>query len=233
MSLNAQMQKLAVEGILYFFVLSINSTVEPIRFHCNGTAESVIDGKVVTTGDMTFLGEHYDFVGIDQSGIQLSSGGKVNEVNLTVSNIVNGIQGYMTVLCQRHKDLIGAKLTIYMTTLEQMSNTVNGHTKQIWYINQKTKENAEAVEFSLTSPVDFGGISLPTRIVFSRCTWAMRGEYRGEECGYTGTKFFSTKGAPVSTIDQDQCGGCVSDCRLRFGRYASLPFGGQPTAGYI
>ena len=233
MTLNSELQKLNIDGVLYFFLLEINSNVEPIRFHCNGVEETLVDGKMEQNGQMTFLGDTYDFVGIDQDGVRLSSGAKISEISLTVSNIVGGVRGYITVLCERHKDLIGAKLTIYMTTLAQMNNAVNGYTKQLWYIDQKKNETAESVEFNLSSPVDFGGLTLPTRIVFARCTWAMRGEYRGEECGYTGTKFFSSKGAPVSTIDQDVCGGCVSDCRLRFGRYGTLPFGGQPTAGQV
>lgn len=233
MSLNSQLQKLLVEGVLYFFELEINDNVEPIRFHCNGTTDTIVDGKVLNNPEMTFQGNVYTFVGVDQEGIQLSSGSRTNDIKLTISNIVNGIRGYVTVLCERHRDLVDAKVTIYMTTLEQMNNTVNGYTRQVWYIEQKTNETAELVEFSLNSPVDFGGQTLPTRIVFARCTWAMRGEYRGEECGYTGTKYFNEKGIPVANITEDVCGGCVSDCRLRFGRYSTLPFGGQPTAGYM
>ena len=230
MSIHSQTQKLLLADVLYFFELEINGA-EPLRFHCNGVAETVVDGRVQQTAQMEFLGNTYDFVGIDHDGIQLNSAGKVSDITLIVANSIGGVQGYVTVLCQRYRDLVGAKLNIYMTTVGNMANTVNGYEKQIWYISRKTKETAEAVEFELHSPIDFGGMKLPTRIVFHRCTWAMRGDYRGEECGYTGTKFFSAKGEPVSTIDQDVCGGCLSDCRLRFGRYGTLPFGGQPTAG--
>jgi len=230
MSINSQTQKLLVEGLLYFYELFITDDIV-IRFHCNGPTEQVESDRISLVGPMTFQGHEYEFVGADHEGIQLSSASRVNEINLLVANTIGGVQGYVTVLCQRYKDMVGARLHIYATTLENMNNSINGFSKQVWFIAGKSKETAEAVEFTLSSPIDFGKMKLPTRIVFHRCTWAMRGEYRGEECGYTGTKYFNEKGEPVTTRDQDVCGGCLSDCRLRFGRHGTLPFGGQPTAG--
>ena len=234
MSLNNELQKLTIPGYLYFFDLDLSGygVAEPLRFHCNGAEEQIVNGRIQLNGSMTFLGNSYDFVGIDQDGIQLSSGAKVNTPTLLIANNVGGVADYVSILCRRFKDMVGAKLTIYITTAANLNNAIDGHIKQVWYIEQRTNETAEAVEFELSSPIDFRGIKLPTRVIMNRCTWAMRGDYRGEECGYTGTKFFNEKGEPVSTIDQDRCGGCLSDCRLRFGRYATLPYGGQPAATY-
>ena len=77
---------------------------------------------------------------------------------------------------------------------------------------------------------DLEGVSLPRRqIVQNVCPW----QYRGAECGYTGTAYFNANDETVSSRAQDACGKRLVSCQKRFGVNAELPFGGFPAAGLI
>lgn len=89
---------------------------------------------------------------------------------------------------------------------------------EVWLVEQKTAENAEAVEFTLKSAIDFDDKQLPGRqIIASVCPWLWIGGYRGPYCGYTGSAYFDKRDNPVSDPTLDQCGGRVSSCKARFG----------------
>jgi lambda family phage minor tail protein L len=62
----------------------------------------------------------------------------------------------------------------------------------------------------------------------SRCAWCLQGQYRGADCGYTGTKYFGKFGNPVDNPADDVCSGTVAGCKLRWGEDEQLPFGGFP-----
>ena len=61
---------------------------------------------------------------------------------------------------------------------------------EVWYIDSKSAENDTTVQFKLSSPVDVTGQRLPARQMLSRCAWCLQGQYRGSDCGYTGTNYF-------------------------------------------
>jgi len=61
------------------------------------------------------------------------------------------------------------------------------------------------------------------------CPW----RYRSSECGYTGTAYFNANDQSVTTLEQDVCGKRLSSCKLRFGEFAELPYGGFPASGLI
>ncbi len=57
---------------------------------------------------------------------------------------------------------------------------------EMWFIEQKTLETHQVVEFELSSVFDLMGVQLPYRqIIKNTCPW----KYRGPECGYTGPYF--------------------------------------------
>lgn len=230
-SLRDQFQSLETKTLLYFFHLMIpdgNETFD-LYFHCNGSKvdETAAGNSVDYQPFMDWMGQQYTFVGIDIEGLQLSSGGKVNTPKLSIANEVMMQKGYVTTLCRMFNDLRGAKLKIYMTTGLSYDNNTGQYIEQNWYVEQKTSATYAAVEFELKSPLDFKSQRIPTRLISPYCAWAMRGEYRGEVCGYTGTNYFDEKGNPVASPTQDKCGGRFTDCAKRFGDGARLPFGGQ------
>lgn len=224
-----RIQTLDVGAIYYFFEIDMSSWgLETLYFHCNGvtlTRDSEAD-VFVPNGDMLYNGKVHSFVGIDIDGISLSNDGKVNAPTLRVMNNIGGVDMAVSAMLMLYNNLIGAKLTFRMTTAEAYEAGNLQEQRQYWWIERKTNETHEYVEFELTSPLDFKRQQIPTRLISDLCTWSMRGEYRGESCGYTGTKYFDKKGNPVDSIVLDDCGGTCQDCILRFGQGATLPFGG-------
>lgn len=100
--------------------------------------------------------------------------------------------------------------------------------QDIFYIDRKSVETSEIVEFELAPAMDITGVMLPRRqIIQNICPW----RYRGSECGYTGTNYFDVTDVPVGSAGLDVCGKRLTSCKLRFGQYAELPFGGFPVAG--
>lgn len=64
---------------------------------------------------------------------------------------------------------------------------------EMWFVEQKTLETHEVVEFELSSVFDLMGVQLPYRqIIKNTCPW----KYRGPECGYTGPYFDKTTSKP-------------------------------------
>lgn len=225
-----RVQMLDVGAIYYFFEVDLSNwgILEPLRFHCNGIMQQVDVERdaFVPIGDMYYNDKLYQFIGIDIEGIKISNDGKVNAPTLRVMNRFNDQQGAVSALLMLYDNLVGAKVTFRMTTAEAYESRTLQEETQYWWIERKLTEDINAVSFELTSPLDFKRQRVPTRLITDLCNWAMRGEYRGETCGYTGTKYFDKRGNPVDSITLDECGGTCQDCILRFGRKAELPFGG-------
>jgi lambda family phage minor tail protein L len=99
---------------------------------------------------------------------------------------------------------------------------------EIWYVDRKSSENRDLVQFELASKFDLAGVMLPRRqIIANVCQW----QYRSAECGYTGSNYWNVNDQVVGTLAQDVCGKRLGSCRLRFGSTAELPFGSFPGAG--
>lgn len=228
--MSRKLQSLDLGALYYFFTLDLSmyGVTEPLRFHCNGSEEvlNVEKNRYDLNDVMMYRGDAYSFVGIDVQGIELSSDGKVNSPDLRIINKLNGQLGAITALCRQYNDLIDAKLTIVMCTAESYENSTLEYIEQVWWIDSKGSDDGMLITFPLTSAVDQKKQQVPTRMIMDICAWALRGEYRGEACGYAGDKYFDAKGNPTATIDQDDCGGLCSDCILRFGYGVALPFGG-------
>jgi len=98
---------------------------------------------------------------------------------------------------------------------------------EVYYVDRKSTENRNLVEFELASAFDLAGVRAPKRQCISRCQWV----YRSAECGYTGTNYFDANDNPVVNISEDVCGKKQSSCEARFGENNELPFGGYPGIG--
>jgi lambda family phage minor tail protein L len=58
-----------------------------------------------------------------------------------------------------------------------------------FFIDTKSLETDETVEFALDSPMGLQGKMIPTRQYHSICTWCIRNKYRsGDGCDYAGTR---------------------------------------------
>jgi phage-related protein len=96
---------------------------------------------------------------------------------------------------------------------------------EIYYIDRKSAENREIVEFELASVFDLAGVRAPKRqCIANICQWV----YRSSECGYTGTNYFDANNNAVGSASLDVCGKRLSSCQVRFGTNAELPYGSLP-----
>jgi lambda family phage minor tail protein L len=94
--------------------------------------------------------------------------------------------------------------------------------REVYFVDRKSAENRDVVEFELASAFDMAGVRAPKRQCITRCQWV----YRSAECSYTGTNYFNASDAPVGNANQDVCGKRVDSCKARFGQKAELPHGG-------
>lgn len=205
--------------ILRFHNYNVDYTVEELK----AFQES---GDEIPPKKIIWKGEAYSAWPYELSGIEWDGTGKSPQPQLEVANI----DGSISSICLLLQNLLGAKVTEHTTFQQYLPDGDDPDETmeftQNWYITRKSGENQSSVSFELTSPADFTGQSLPRRQIYSLCHWAMNGAYRGPDCGYTGTKYFTEKGIPTDNPVEDKCGGLCLDCKLRFGEEEPLPFGG-------
>ena len=111
--------------------------------------------------------------------------------------------------------------------------------REIYYVDRKSAENRNLIEFELASAFDLAGVRAPKRQCISRCQWV----YKSTECGYDptvgpgkvvdGVTFtrFNANDVGVTSDADDVCGKRQSSCERRFGENKELPFGGYPGIG--
>ena len=200
-------------------------------------------GKAFDSGDkkawhrnIIWQGQTFEPMALEVSGLEMRSDGKASAPTLSMANNIGGIQNAVSALCLQLGDFAGAKLKVITTLAKYLdaenfssgNATANPSEKreQIWFIEQKTSENAQQVTFELSNPVDFEGLKIPTRQISNYCNW----EYRSEECGYIGSAMFTEKDEPTDNPALDRCNYRTSGCRCRENE---LHFGGFPASSMV
>ena len=200
-------------------------------------------GKVFDVGsdkawhrNIIWQGQTFEPMALEVSGLEMRSDGKASAPTFSMANNIGGIQGAVSAYCLQFGDFAGAKLKV-ITTLAKYLDAENFSTgnptanpsekrERIWFIEQKTSENAQQVTFELSNPVDFEGLKIPTRQISNYCNW----EYRSEECGYIGSAMFTEKDEPTDNPALDRCSYRTSGCRCRENE---LHFGGFPASSMV
>ena len=208
-----------------------------------GDEEQFIGAEILEEGEeqvwkrnIIWQGQTFEPMALEVSGLEMRSDGKASAPTLSMANNVGGIQGAISAYCLQFGDFAGAKLKV-ITTLAKYLDAENFSTgnptanpsekrEQIWFIEQKTSENAQQVTFELSNPVDFEGLKIPTRQISNYCNW----EYRSEECGYIGSAMFTEKDEPTDNPALDRCNYRTSGCRCRENE---LHFGGFPASSMV
>lgn len=249
MSLNSDYQKLEPGNTVRLFEVdgSAFGLDEVLRFHAynlSHTPEEITaaggDDAKLAAKSIWWQGKEYGAWPCQIEGLEMATSGSTAQPTLTLANL----NGSITALCLRFEDMAQAKVTIHDTLAHYLdaNNFPEGNPtadpeqekKQVYYIDRKSLENDEIVEFELASPADLRGLQIPTRQIHSLCTWCSRGWYRtGKGCDYVGTRYFDENGQPVDDPSQDKCGGLLSDCQKRHGENNPVPFGGFPGAALI
>ena len=196
-------------------------------------------GGTLAPRPIWWQGEEYGAWPCEVEGIEANSSGSPSTPTLSVGNI----DGTISAACLLFEDLAQAKVTIRQTLTKYLDgeNFEGGNPDadpsqeavDIWYIDRKSQETSEVVQWELSSPGDVSGQVIPARIITGLCEWCMRGRYRGPECGYTGAARFTEDDEPTDDPALDECGGLVRSCKLRFGENAELPFGGFAGASLL
>lgn len=186
--------------------------------------------------NIIWQGQEYVALPLEAEGFACSSS-EFPRPKIKLANI----QGIFSTLVRSYNDLIGMKVIRRRTMVRYLdavnftdgnptANPLEALEDEIYYVTQKTAENKLYIEFELGSSLDLQGVYLPRRRVIANvCPFA----YRGEECGYAGTKYWNVNGVTVTTLAEDRCGKTVSACKLRFGSNGDLSFGGFPGAALV
>lgn len=219
--------------ILYFHGYNIPHTEAEIL--AAGGDESKLPAKSIW-----WQGTEYKAWPCELEGIESSTSGSDAQPTLRVGNI----NGSISALCLYYDDLAQARVTIRETQKQYLDsrnfseeNSTADPTQEkrhLYFIDTKSLETDELVEFTLSSPMDLQGVLIPTRQYHSLCTWCIRNKYRsGDGCDYAGTRYFDKNNKPVDDPSKDVCNGTLSACKLRFGDNNELPFGGFPGTSLI
>lgn len=225
MGIESEVQKLEPSALVEFYELDatiVNGGI--VRFHAN------------REGQMTWQGLVYDAWPIRAEGFTITS-----EQQPTPKLMVGNVDGSISVLCLQYDDLIGCKVT-RRRTLAKFLDAVNfpegnpdanpeeALPDDVFYVERRSAETREAVEFELSTAYDFQGKQLPRRpIIQNQCPFV----YRGAGCAYTGPAVADALGNPTSDMALDRCGKRLQDCELRQWPDGILNFGGYPAAGLV
>lgn len=180
---------------------------------------------------------------IEAEGFSYSGKGTLPRPTVRVANAEGAITSILAEInvFNPGNDLIGARFT-RIRTLARFLDHANFEggvnpwgtpdpsstmPEEIYYIDRKSMECRELVEFELCARYDLTGIRAPKRQCLKRCGWI----YRGDGCGYAGTDFFDENDNRVFTENEDKCGHRLTSCKTRFGQNAQLPYGGFPGIG--
>ena len=246
MSLITQLQKLDPGAeILLFELDGSDFGADVLRFHGHAiphTAEELAaagaSADQLPAKSIWWQGNEYAAWPMQIDGIEANSDGTVVRPTLTVGNV----NGRITALCLAFDNLLEFQLTMRLTLAQYLDadNFPEGNPEadpgeealEVWYVDQKISENGTTVAWELASPGDVGGETIGRQMT-TLCHWAMTNGYRGPDCGYTGAAMFDDEDNPTDDPALDQCKGCLSSCKLRFGENNELSFGGFPAVSLI
>jgi len=229
----SELQSIAPSSIIELyelqFIQAIQGSTTIYRYHSGTNALS-------TNGDLVWSGQTYQAFPIEAEGFEYSGNGQLPRPKIRVSNIFGTVTALLLAT-----PLEGAKVT-RIRTMARYIDAVNfpGGTnpygtpdptaefpREVYYIDRKSAETRDLVEFELAAAFDLIGVRAPKRQCISNiCQWV----YRSTECSYTGTNYF-TENDVATTIANDVCGKRLSSCKVRFGATAQLPFGSFPGVG--
>ena len=164
-------------------------------------------------GAATWQGNAYANFPIMAEGFERNTSGKLPRPKITVANL----DGAVGALVRDAQDLVGSKVTRKRTFAKYLdgqpaADPTAGFQDESFWIERKSLETAEAIEFELVTALDLDGLKLPRRIIQATvCPWV----FKGAECGYAGADSTCTK--------------TLAACQAKFGT-SPARFGGFPGA---
>lgn len=187
-------------------------------------------------GAVFWQGVEYSPYPVEGSGFDITTD-KPAAPRLKLANV----DRLVTQLCALFDDMVGARVVRRQTLVRYLDavNFADGNPNadpsehlpdEVWYVERKTSETLESVEFELSSPLNLNGMAVPCRpMEANHCQWA----YRGPDCGYTGGPVAKDDDTPTSDPALDKCSKRITGCKLRFGANNPLPIGSFPASSLI
>jgi lambda family phage minor tail protein L len=196
-SVYADVSTLAPNAIIELFELELDATLHgasTVYYWHAGTNENV-------TGDIIYGGNTYVRLPVEATGFDYTSSGSLPRPTLRVANLMGDVTALLLLVnaTTAGNDLGGA-IVRRIRTLKKFLDGEPGadpdarFPTEVWYVDRKSNENRDVVEFELASKLDLAGQMIPRRQVIANvCQW----KYRGAECGYTGPPVASVVGQPI------------------------------------
>lgn len=196
------------------------------------TNDKGADGNPIMWG-----GQEYTPTPIEAEGFEWNGQGALPQPKIRVANVTR----LLSAAILDYNELLGAVVTRFVTFAKFLDDGDETDpnawlTKDVYKINRKSAQTNKIVEWELAAALDQEGKVIPGRqILRNACTHIYRTynsttgqfDYTRATCPYAGASTFDTNGSP-SANSGDKCGKKVSDCKLRFGESAELPFRGFP-----
>lgn len=207
----------------------------------------VVDGNGIQV-QPRFGGAEYAVVPFESEGWEWAAGGTLPQP--TVRFLIAredgdqvSVASYLMSMVEAFDDLLGAEVNRVQTLRKFLDDGSEPNPQahmgvEVYTVARKTNQTPDMIEFQLQSALDLEDVFLPRRQVLNYCQWTYRSvnadgtfNYENVTCPYTGADRFDAAGNRVHTNSEDKCGRQLSDCKLRFGANAKLPYGGFPGAG--
>jgi lambda family phage minor tail protein L len=215
----------------------LHGACEVYRFHSGVNAKAV-------SGHMVWNARTYYAWPVEAEGFEYTGNGALPRPRVRIANVNAAITAILLEVNQfaTGSDLVGSEVK-RIRTLARFLDAANFQDdinpfgtpdptaslpEEIYYIDRKSVETPEVVEFELVAAFDLAGVRAPKRQTINNvCQW----RYRGAECGYAGTTYFNENDDQVYAASLDVCGKRLTSCEARFGVNAELPFGSFPGIG--
>ncbi len=221
------------------FSTAVASVVGASKYYFHGGLNAGFTGNVV------FNSNTYTAIPIKADGFELTTQGSIPRPKIAIANLNGTITTLLKLVnTAQHptnpsqtalfpgNDLGNSEVRRITTLKKYLDGEPNADVNarfpdEIFFIDRKSLETRDVVEFELISKMDQQGKMIPKRqCVANVCQWV----YRSSECSYTGTSYFNINDQSVASAADDVCGKRLSSCKARFG-LTPLPYGSFPNVG--
>lgn len=192
-------------------------------------------------GSIVWKGNTYTSVDLKIEGIEKSTSGTLPRPQVTIGNADNVMTAILTAFGD---ELLGSEVTRSRTLYKFLDGQPDADPDMEWpqdifRVERIVSQNKNQVVIELATWIDNEGMQLPRSLVLRDiCPLVYRRwkfdtfQYAVATCPYAGDACFDRLGN-VATPAKDECGKRISDCKLRFGANAQLPYGGFPGVGRV
>ncbi|MCZ4269023.1 phage minor tail protein L [Rhodobacteraceae bacterium G21628-S1] len=241
-----ELESFAVGDIVELFTVDA-TRIGGAQYLFAPTSVQAPDGSFVAP---TFGGNTYMVIPFESQGWDFAAGGTLPQPTIRFMMAREDGDGltvasYLLSLLSSLDDMLGAKVLRVQTLRKFLDDGEEPNPQahmgiEVYTIARKSNQTPDFVEFQLQSALDMEDVVLPRRQVLNYCQWAYRRaldngsfDYADVTCPYVGGSYFNANGEAVADPKLDRCGRRLSDCKLRFGENAELPYGGFPGAGKL